>query len=68
MGKDEEEKDDVVLLLLIFRCFDHHNITSMNAVPADNTEAPAKDGFQEEAADGTTGDDGLFGALATADG
>ena len=42
--------------------------TATNAAPADNTEAPAKDGTQEEAAGGTTGADVLFNALATADG
>ena len=42
--------------------------TATNAAPADNTEALAKEGSQEEAANGTAGGNGLFNALATADG
>ena len=43
-------------------------ITVTDAVPADNAKAPAKDDSQEEAADGTTGADGLSDALAATDG
>ena len=42
-------------------------IIATDAVPADNAEAPAKDDFQEEAADGTAGGGGLSNALVTTD-
>ena len=40
----------------------------MDAAPEDNAEAPAKEGFEEETWNRTAGADGLFDALATADG
>ena len=42
--------------------------TETDTALANDIEAPANDGSEEEAADGTAGGDGLFGALATADG
>ena len=42
--------------------------TAPDTAPADDAEAQAKDSFEEEAADGAAGADGLFEALATADG
>ena len=36
------------------------NATATDVAPADNIEALAKDGYEEEAVDGTAGADGLF--------
>ena len=38
--------------------------TAVDAAPADDTEAPAKDGYEEEAAGGIEGVDGFFDTLA----
>ena len=42
--------------------------TTADAVPEDDAETPANDGFEEEASNGTAGADRLFDALAIADG
>ena len=55
-GKDEEEKDDVILL------------PPDTLVLADDVKAPAKDGSDKEEAEGKARADGLFDALAMADG
>ena len=39
--------------------------TATDAAPADDADAPAKDGFKEKAADETAGTDELFDALTT---
>ena len=64
--KDEEEKD---VLSFSSSSFDAVTpTTATDAAPSDDAEAQAKGSFEEEAADGTVGDDWLFNALVTADG
>ena len=65
MGKDEEEKDDYPSPPHPFDAVTF--ATATDAVSEDNAEAPAKDGFEEEALNGTSEADKLFNALATAD-
>ena len=55
-SKDEKEKDDVILL------------PPDTLVLADDVKAPAKDGSDKEEAEGKARADGLFDALAMADG
>ena len=65
MGKDEEEKDDHPSP---HHLFDAVNFaTATDTVSKDDVEAPAKDGFEEEALNGTAETDGLCDALTTAD-
>ena len=62
LGKDEEEKDDHPSPSHSFN--DVTFATATDAAPEDNTEAPEKDGFEEEALNGTAGGDGLSDTLA----